>query len=258
MAFADLADTLTLQPGGEAALDIAGPFAAACGPAADNLVLKAHGRAARACRRAQGRAFRAGEKYSGRGRHRRRLGRCGGGACGCWRAPTACRSTIRGWRRPRSRSAPTCRSVSIRARASCAASARSSRRRSICRSLPALLVNPGVPLATRDVFAKHCRQASQQAPIRRRAARRRDALIAFLDAHGNDLTQPAIACAPVIADVLSALSALPGARLARMSGSGADLFCAVSHPADAAAAAPRAASRAQGLVGSADHAGLDG
>ena len=41
VAFADLADTLSLQPGGEAALDIAGPFAAACGPAAGNLVLKA-------------------------------------------------------------------------------------------------------------------------------------------------------------------------------------------------------------------------
>ena len=41
VAFADLADTLTLQPGGDVALDIAGPFAAACGPAADNLVLKA-------------------------------------------------------------------------------------------------------------------------------------------------------------------------------------------------------------------------
>ena len=41
VAFADLADTLSLQPGGDAALDVTGPFAAACGPVADNLVLKA-------------------------------------------------------------------------------------------------------------------------------------------------------------------------------------------------------------------------
>ena len=41
VAFADLADTLSLQPGGDAALDITGPFAAACGPVAGNLVLKA-------------------------------------------------------------------------------------------------------------------------------------------------------------------------------------------------------------------------
>ena len=41
VAFADLADTLGLQSGGDAALDITGPFAAACGPATGNLVLKA-------------------------------------------------------------------------------------------------------------------------------------------------------------------------------------------------------------------------
>ena len=41
VAFADLADTLTLQPGGTAALEVCGPFAAASGPVADNLVLKA-------------------------------------------------------------------------------------------------------------------------------------------------------------------------------------------------------------------------
>ena len=41
VAFADFADALSLQPGGDAALDITGPFAAACGPAAGNLVLKA-------------------------------------------------------------------------------------------------------------------------------------------------------------------------------------------------------------------------
>jgi len=41
VAFADLADTLSLQPGGDAALDITGPFASACGPVAGNLVLKA-------------------------------------------------------------------------------------------------------------------------------------------------------------------------------------------------------------------------
>src|SRR5476651_612091 len=41
VAFADLADTLSLQPGTPTALDIAGPFAGPSGPTADNLVLKA-------------------------------------------------------------------------------------------------------------------------------------------------------------------------------------------------------------------------
>src|SRR3974390_448120 len=42
LAFADLTDTLTLQPGDAVALEVAGPFAAATGPDAGNLVLKAH------------------------------------------------------------------------------------------------------------------------------------------------------------------------------------------------------------------------
>ena len=41
VVFADLADTLSLQPGGDAALDVSGPFATASGPVAGNLVLKA-------------------------------------------------------------------------------------------------------------------------------------------------------------------------------------------------------------------------
>jgi 4-diphosphocytidyl-2-C-methyl-D-erythritol kinase len=40
----------------------------------------------------------------------------------------------------------------------------------------------------------------------------------------NDLEAPAIALAPSIADVLVALRALPGIRVARMSGSGATCF----------------------------------
>ena len=40
----------------------------------------------------------------------------------------------------------------------------------------------------------------------------------------NDLTAPAIAVAPVIAEVLAALQAQPGLRLASMSGSGPTCF----------------------------------
>ena len=42
------------------------------------------------------RPLRAVEALAGRGRSGRRLGGCGGGACGCWRAPTASPRTIRG------------------------------------------------------------------------------------------------------------------------------------------------------------------
>jgi 4-diphosphocytidyl-2-C-methyl-D-erythritol kinase len=50
----------------------------------------------------------------------------------------------------------------------------------------------------------------------------------FLDTQSNDLERPAIALAPVIGDVLAALRALPGCRLARMSGSGATCFALFS------------------------------
>ncbi len=47
----------------------------------------------------------------------------------------------------------------------------------------------------------------------------------------NDLEAPAIALQPVIADVLAWLAGLPGATLARMSGSGATCFALFDGPA---------------------------
>jgi 4-diphosphocytidyl-2-C-methyl-D-erythritol kinase len=93
--------------------------------------------------------------------------------------------------------------------------------------LPAVLVNPGVRLATRDVFTRLQAPAwsgsgagtpSEDIPCAR------PALLAYLAAHGNDLEPAAIALQPAIGDVLAALRALPGCRLARMSGSGATCF----------------------------------
>jgi 4-diphosphocytidyl-2-C-methyl-D-erythritol kinase len=112
--------------------------------------------------------------------------------------------------------------------------------------LPAVLVNPGVAVPTRDVFA-----ALGLAPGRARAAAqgsatipsKPDDLLTFLAAHGNDLEPAAIALRPVIADVLARVRALPGCRLARMSGSGATCFALFGDP-DEAAAAARALSAA--------------
>jgi len=68
---------------------------------------------------------------------------------------------------------------------------------------------------------------------------RPDALIGFLIEHGNDLTQAAIACAPVIGEVLIALRALPGVRLTRMAGSGPTCFALFPTPGEAEAGARR-------------------
>lgn len=77
--------------------------------------------------------------------------------------------------------------------------------------MPVLLVNPGVPLATGPVFAGW-------------DGRDRGALGADPFVGRNDLEAPARALAPAIGEVLAALSAAPGTRLVRMSGSGATCF----------------------------------
>ena len=95
---------------------------------------------------------------------------------------------------------------------------------------PVLLVNPGVAVSTAAVFARWDgvdRGALGHDPLEGR----------------NDLEAPAIAVAPVIAQVLAALRAQPGVVLARMSGSGATCF-ALFDDADACVAAGAAMARA--------------
>lgn len=100
----------------------------------------------------------------------------------------------------------------------------------------ALLVNPGVGLATPSVFAM--RQGPFSAPARF-AAMPGDAagLAALLAQRRNDLTEAAIALVPEIARVLERLERLEGALVARMSGSGATCFALFAEHAAAEAAA---------------------
>jgi len=104
--------------------------------------------------------------------------------------------------------------------------------------LPAVLVNPGVAVPTKAVFA-HWRPAANPAALLDRATagpRDQDRLLQLVAAQGNDLESPAIALAPKIAEVLAALRAHPNCRLARMSGSGATCFALFASAADAVAA----------------------
>jgi 4-diphosphocytidyl-2-C-methyl-D-erythritol kinase len=99
-----------------------------------------------------------------------------------------------------------------------------------------VLVNPGVAVPTPAVFK--ARQGSFTPPPALPAAwADADAMAADLSACTNDLQDAAIGIAPVIGEVLAALSALPGAKLARMSGSGATCFAVFATPAAAQAAA---------------------
>jgi 4-diphosphocytidyl-2-C-methyl-D-erythritol kinase len=93
--------------------------------------------------------------------------------------------------------------------------------------LPALLVNPGVPCPTGAVF-----QAYDEAGGGRLFSELErfpsfvhlDDLIDWLGQQRNDLEAAAIARVPEVSAVLSFLKAQPGARLVRMSGSGATCF----------------------------------
>lgn len=103
-------------------------------------------------------------------------------------------------------------------------------------ALHAVLANPAVAVPTGQVFARLVtadNPAMSDWPPPEDAA----ALIGWLAAQRNDLQPAAISTAPSIARVLRALDALPGARLARMSGSGATCFALFDDAAAARSAA---------------------
>jgi len=100
-----------------------------------------------------------------------------------------------------------------------------------------VLANPGVAVATPDVFRALTRR--DNAPLPRDLPRLRGVaeLAAFLQMQRNDLEPAATAVAPVVGRVKAALGAQPGCLMARMSGSGATCFGLFADPLGAAAAA---------------------
>lgn len=92
-------------------------------------------------------------------------------------------------------------------------------------SLGVLLVNPRVAVPTGDVFRRLAAPPLGELPAPQSPpCGDRDALIRWLEGQGNDLQAPAIGSAAIIGDVLNEMTALPGALLTRMSGSGATCF----------------------------------
>ncbi len=97
---------------------------------------------------------------------------------------------------------------------------------------PIVLVNPGVALSTPAVFAALARRDNQPVGLAGDAFPGIDTLVTLR----NDLEAPAVSLQPVIGDVLALLRALPGCRMARMSGSGATCFALFDDLAEAEAA----------------------
>jgi 4-diphosphocytidyl-2-C-methyl-D-erythritol kinase len=100
---------------------------------------------------------------------------------------------------------------------------------------PIVLVNPGFPLPTREVFAA---RQGPFAPGGRFDTRPRDGkqLSHILSSRENNLTAAAISCRPEIADVLTALERAAGCMLSRMLGSGATCLGLFAEEDQAAAA----------------------
>ena len=105
-----------------------------------------------------------------------------------------------------------------------------------------LLVNPGIALPTPAVF--RVRAGGWSRPARFEEAPGDAARLAGLLAERrNDLEPAAISLVPEIGRVLAALRVLPGALLARMSGSGATCFGLFASEAAARAGAAAVAAR---------------
>ena len=217
VVFADLGDTLTLAPGREAALDVTGPFAMDCGTSADNLVLKA----ARALGLPAGRFT--------LDKHIPVAAGLGGGSAD---AAAALRLIARANNVPLSD--PRLMKAAIASGADVPVCLESKPR--IIRglgeqlspplalpTLHAVLVNPGVPLPTADVFASFRGDEPSKMPVDH-VPLERSALRAWLAARGNCLTRAAVSRVPAITQVFDAIGALPGCRLVRMTGSGATCF----------------------------------
>ncbi len=90
--------------------------------------------------------------------------------------------------------------------------------------LAAILANPGIGVATPDIFKALKNKQNPAMPAKIPANMNPAKLISWLARQRNDLEAPACALVPEITTTLAALRALPGAALARMSGSGASCF----------------------------------
>ena len=226
VAFADCGDRLSLMPGGQLTLTVGGPRAAQAGADADNLVLKA----------ARTLAARIPGLVAGAFQLDKELPVAAGLGGGSADAAAALRLLARAndlpsddprlYEAARASGAdvPVC--LDPRPRLMWGIGEKLSAPLDLP-PLPAVLVNPGVALATKDVFAGWIRAAEPLSPFDLSALEKiqdRKQLLRALAQQANDLEAAAIKLAPAVGDLLAVLRTLAGCRLARMSGSGATCF----------------------------------
>ena len=249
VAFADCADRLTLTPGPELSLKTTGPLASACGDTSDNLVLKA--------------AKLLGESVAGLKAGSFVLEKILPVAAGIGGGSADAAAALRLLAQLNDLKLDDKRLLDVALATGadvpvCLAS-RACDMTGVGETLmplsppkmPCVLVNPRVPVATKDVFEalglRHgelligATDVVMQASSWPEDGGSLEEWVEAFAASANDLEAPATKIQPLIGEVISALNSTNGAWLARMSGSGATCFALYENTAEA----QRAASKIQ-------------
>ena len=246
VAFADCADRLTLTPGSELTLQMSGPLAQACGATSDNLVLKA----------ARLLAERVPDMKAGSFTLDKVLPVAAGIGGGSADAAAALRllAQLNGLSLDDERLLEV--ALATGADVPVCLASRACDMTGVGETLiplslpimPCVMVNPSVPVATKDVFAALGLRNGEllvgatdvfRGTAWPEAGASVEDWVEILAADANDLEAPATRIQPVIGEVIAALNATNGAWLARMSGSGATCFAIYENTADAGRAAEK-------------------
>jgi 4-diphosphocytidyl-2-C-methyl-D-erythritol kinase len=228
IAFVDLADTLEVRPSDRLSLELSGPRVADLAGDSDNLVLKAARLLAERAGVAPHASIRLGKHIPG-------AAGLGGGSAD---AAATLRALSDLWRVALPEEELFDLAASLGADVPMCLAGRTALVSGIGEHLqpaPALppaailLVNPGIALATREVFEARRGSFSTPLPVMQ-PWRDLPEFVAALAERGNDLSGAAISLRPVIAEVLAFLRHSAGARYAAMSGSGATCFALYDSP----------------------------
>jgi 4-diphosphocytidyl-2-C-methyl-D-erythritol kinase len=244
VAFADCADRLTLEPGGELRLATTGPLAAACGETSDNLVFKAAKLLADAVPNLKLGAFALDKVLPVA------AGIGGGSADAAAALRLLARLNNLSLDDPRLQEVALATGadvpVCLFSRACDMTGVGEQLLPLALPSMPCVMVNPRVPVATKDVFRELGLRNGEllvgatdvlESPAWPEQGGSIADWVDVLDTVANDLEAPALRIEPVIGDVLGALRSSAGVKLARMSGSGATCFAIYGASAEAHAAA---------------------
>ncbi len=224
VAFAGIGDRLVARPASAASLTLAGPFGADLPGGPDNLVLRAAA------------GFGAAAAFT-LDKHLPPASGIGGGSADAAAA-------LRALARLTGKAIPGGLALRLGADVPVCLAARPARMRGVGEVLDPVtlplgwivLANPRVEVPTPAVFRALARKHNPALPDTMPHWPDMAALAAWLATQRNDLEAPALAIAPVIAQVLAALRAQEGTRIARMSGSGATCFGLFDEEAPARAA----------------------